>query len=305
MAVYTKLTINDINDFLDCYDIGKCLNFSALLEGTTNSNYLIETDTNKVVLTIFEEIDDVLFLNHAHDVLFQNNFPSAQIIQAITDENPTIKQKPALLFSWQKGASCINPSFIHCKLIGEQLAQLHQLKFAHNASKSKDLVWSIHQASHLLSTDISDDDASLIETELNYLRQHSRLSLPSGFIHADCFRDNVLFDGKKSELKISAIIDFEYATHGAFMFDLAIVINDWCSYDDGSLDRLKMRDVIAAYSKVRPLEPIENQSIPFMLRAAAFRFWISRLSDGEKKHPDEFKRILLNRRKNLSGMQNH
>lgn len=305
MAVYTSLSIDEINVFLESYDVGSCIEFSALPEGTTNSNYLIQAEQNKFVLTVFEESNDVQFLIKLHDVLFNNNFPSAQIIKAKIAEKRSLKQKPALLFSWKKGVSCVNPSSIHCQLIGKQLAQLHTLEAINNPSTPKDLVWSIKEARSLLSTELSDDDATQIEIELNYLKQHSQLSLPTGFIHADCFRDNVLFVEQGGELTISAIIDFEYATTGAFMFDLAIVINDWCSHEDGSLDRLKMRDVIAAYCQVRPMERIENQSIPLMLRAAAFRFWISRLSDGNKKQPDEFKRILLKRRLNLSGMQNH
>lgn len=296
--------LNDINDFLQFYNVGKCIDFEVLAKGATNSNFLIRTYYKHYVLTLFEEVKDVDFLLQVHESL-KDQFPCAQVIKASKD-NQTLKQKPALLFSFVNGSSVINPSSNHCQLIGQYLAKLHQIdfNFLQNRSKIKGLLWSIEEANHLMSCNISDEDVDIIEHELHYFRQHSRLILPMGLIHTNCFRDNVLFIEENGLLKLTAVIDFEYATRGAYMFDLAIVINDWCSQDDGRLDRLKMRDIIAAYNQVRPLELLENQSIPLMLRAAAFHFWVSRLMD-KKKNADKFKRILLNRRLNLSGMQNH
>ncbi len=284
MAVYTELTVIEVNEFLISKGINGCINYSLIINGTTNSNYLINTQNERYVLTIFEEVKRVGFLVDMHEVLAKNKFPCAQMIKPIEGQL-SLKGKPALLFTWVEGDSVNNPSSEHCKNIGHYLAVLHGIDDHVSCAlpATKDLVWSIKEAETLLELEISDEDADIILQELTYLRHHSRLSLPSGLIHADCFRDNVLFDGKDESLRLSGIIDFEYATHGAFMFDLAIVINDWCSKEDGSLDRLKMRDIIAAYSEVRPLEPIENQAIPFMLRAAAFRFWISRLSDNQKR----------------------
>jgi len=305
VAVYTYLTIDEINVFLISKEIEKCIDFSPLSNGSTNSNYCIRTEDKWYVLTLFEEVTQIDHLVYTQNVLVKNEFPCAQIIKAFIGEQ-CLKNKPALLFTWIDGASVIKPNLHHCQNIGRHLALLHSIKdiAPQNFPPTKDLVWSIKKAKALIEGHISDD-AKLIQQELVFLNQHRRLSLPSGLIHADCFRDNVLFVEEDGVLTISAIIDFEYASYGAFMYDLAIVINDWCSHADGSLDRLKMRDVIAAYNQVRPLESIENQSIPFMLRATAFRFWISRLSDGDKKSPDEFKRILLNRRLSLSGMQNN
>ena len=323
MATYTKLSRQDINEFLNNYNLGDCSEFSALEEGATNSNYLITVQSKRYVLTIFEELKQLSFLKLIYKSLKQSYVPCAELIKC-HQQDLMLKDKPALLFSWIDGASVLQPNSKHCQIMGHYLARLHKvnISFPEQLPETKNLLWSLKKAENLLNTDISDEDAEIIVEELSYFRQHSRLRLPTGLIHADCFRDNVLFNDVVDEPLLTAIIDFENATRGAFVFDLAVVINDWCSQTDGSLDRLKMRDLMMAYSKERALESIENQSIPLMLRAAAFRFWISRLSDNDKKpmlhgsseclfcqeqkkDPEEFKRILLKRRLNLSGMQNH
>ena len=130
--------------------------------------------------------------------------------------------------------------------------------------------------------------------------------MPQGSIHADLFHDNALFDGDR----LGGIIDFDYACYGTLIYDLAVIMNDWCLLADGQLDAGRMESLLQAYHQVRPLQDREHEALPLMLRVGALRFWLSRLNDlnfplpGEltfSKDPDEFRNMLMLRRDSPTG----
>jgi homoserine kinase type II len=129
--------------------------------------------------------------------------------------------------------------------------------------------------------------------------------LPRGAIHADLFRDNVVFDGEAGEQHLSGIFDFFFAGIDTFVFDLAVCLNDWCiDLDSGRIVDERASALCTAYQRVRPLNDNERQALPTMQRAAALRFWLSRLWDKhlprdasllQPKDPEHFERVLLER----------
>ncbi|MFY7985898.1 MAG: phosphotransferase, partial [Burkholderiaceae bacterium] len=126
--------------------------------------------------------------------------------------------------------------------------------------------------------------------------------LPSSAVHADLFRDNVLFDGEQ----LGGMIDFYFAGDDTWIFDLAVTCNDWCTdAASGAWDAVRLHALLDAYCKTRAPQQAELEGWPLALRAAAFRFWVSRLFDLHlpreatlltPKDPSQFERVLVARR---------
>ena len=55
MAVYTKLNQEELNNILLNYKLGNLKKFEGIKEGIENTNYFIETEKGKYILTIYEK----------------------------------------------------------------------------------------------------------------------------------------------------------------------------------------------------------------------------------------------------------
>jgi len=304
MSVYTTITKNELIEFLGHYSVGSLTHFEGIQSGIENTNYFVDTDRGRYVLTIFEHhnadelrffLDLTAFLAE-HDIASAHPRPSRE-----GDYLSVLKNKPAALVNRLVGASVEQPSIIQCAAVGNELAKLHLVGQdfwqAHNNERGPGW-W--HKTSKALHGRLSPDEATLLQQELAYQGSARELALPRGIIHADLFRDNVLFE----QDRLSGLIDFYYACTDTLLYDVAVTVNDWCGQDDGSLDATRATALLAAYYAVRPINGDERQAWPVMLRAAALRFWLSRLYDmhfprpGEMTHtkdPEVFRRILSDR----------
>lgn len=301
MSVYTKIEPQELKNFLNHYNLDHLINFNGINAGIENTNYFVTTSSGEFVLTLFEGLtaDELPYFLKLMAYLAEHDIPSAH---PIADNNGEylreLKGKPAALVERLSGTDVKEPKIIQCQEIGKALANLHLISpdFPHHRPNGRGPHWWKITAERVLPL-MTTADAKLLKAELEFQHNYKLVNLPTGVIHADLFRDNALFEGDK----LSGIIDFYYACNDILIYDLAVTVNDWCVQADGSLDTKRVNALLESYIKQRPLSDLELETWSTMLRAAALRFWLSRLQDlhfprpGELTHiknPDVFRNIL-------------
>src|SRR5262245_55337084 len=215
----------------------------------------------------------------------------------------SLNGKPAALVTRLAGESILAPGPAHCEELGALLARLHLAGRSYSAylENSRGPKWWRVAARDVMGF-LQRGHQQLLEREIEFQAEHRFPDLPRGPVHADLFRDNVLFESGR----ISGVIDFYFAGVDRLLYDVAVCVNDWCLTDpaSGTLDAARCRALLAAYPALRPRSALEHEAWPAMLRAAALRFWLSRLHDlhlprpGPMVHahdPQHFRRILERR----------
>lgn len=305
MSVYTSVSQHQLELFLEQYSIGKLRSHQGIAAGITNSNYWLETDCGSYVLTLFEHqdrrnLDYILGLQH--HLSQQKIACAAPIKNNQGDFYAPLNHKSAAIIKRLQGEVCSQPTALHCALMGAELARLHLAGsgFADRHDNPCGGEWRL-SIQKQLSQNLKLSDNQLLDEEIGAYHLLDRLDMPRGAVHADLFHDNALF----RDASLIGIIDFEYACHDFWLYDLAIALNDWCIIENGEFEPSKLHSFIDAYDQIRPLQDIERETLPLMLRVAAMRFWLSRLYDrinplpGELtyiKDSDVYRDILLLRR---------
>lgn len=282
MSVYTPVGRPELAAWLRSFAVGDLIDLTGIAAGVENSNYFVTTGGGSWVLTLFErlpagELDFYLRLM-AH--LAARGFPCPEPQADATGAlwRP-LAGKPAALVTRVAGAGIETPTPAHCRAIGEALARLHQLAadFPLSLPNPRGEAWRRQAGARLLPL-LPQEDHDLLADELAFQAAQDFSSLPRSVIHADLFRDNVLWhpDGR-----LSGVLDFYFAGEDCQLFDLAVAANDWC-FEPASLEAL-----LAGYAEIRALTPAEVAAWPAQRRAAALRFWLSRLDDSHHPRPGE------------------
>lgn len=301
MSVFTTVSPDELRAWLKNYPLGVLRDLKGIASGITNTNYFVMTDVGRYVLTLFEHnaadelpyFLDLMAHLASHGVLCPQ--PVADNAGAYLGE---LNGKPAALVSCLRGSSLEMPEIVHCAEVGTFLGRMHIVgrSFPATMENPRGPRWWMGTA-EAVRPFLDEPQRTLLDAELVYQAEFRGLDLPRGVIHADLFRDNVLFDGDQ----LGGAIDFYYACNDVLAYDLAIAANDWCVQADGALDELRLQAMLAAYQAVRPLNGAERAAWPTLLRAGALRFWLSRLYDfhfpkeGEMTHakdPGHFRRVL-------------
>jgi homoserine kinase type II len=284
MAVFTALTRDEIVALLAGYSVGDLVDFEGIPSGIENTNFFLTTTAGPFVLTVFERLDaeHLPFYLGLMKHLAQRGLPVPE--PAATARGSllsAVRHKPAAIVSRLPGRAVIDPTPAQCGQVGQFLASLHQQArdFALFQPNLRGIGWwksALPKLEPLIPEDQFQELAEEVIFQDTFVRSARFERLPAGPIHADLFRDNVLFDRDH----IGGVIDFYFAGCSAWLFDLAVTINDWC-VDQGSadFDRPRAEAMLRAYHEVRPLTDLERQVWRTALRAAALRFWISRLYD--------------------------
>jgi len=288
MAVFTALTRADAAGFLTQFSLGELTALEGISSGIENTNYFLDTTQGRYVLTIFERLDfkQLPFYLELMRHLARHGLPVPAPQEnrsgALMSE---IRGKPAAIVTRLPGRAVSEPSADHCALVGDILARMHRAgaDFPLFQPHLRGIGWWKDSVPRL-EPHIPDDTFHELADELIFQDSFFRSSrferLPQGPIHADLFRDNVLMVRHDGRDVIGGVIDFYFAGCSILLFDLAVTMNDWCiDAATGAFDGPRARALLDAYHAVRPLTDDEHECWRTVLRAAALRFWISRLVD--------------------------
>lgn len=278
MAVYTSITREELTQWLKRYSIGSLIDMQGILTGVENTNYFVTTTEGQFVLTIFELLQATelpFYLNFmAH--LANHGIPCPRPVADLDDSYlGELCGKPASLVSKLRGRSVTAPSETQCARVGAMLANMHRAghSFPPTIDNPRGTKWQRFAAEKVMPF-LSVDERALLQQEMHDQAQRPA-GLPRGVVHADLFRDNVLFEGEQ----VGGVIDFYFAGGDDWLFDLAVTTNDWCMTSPGVFDQVRQIAMLGSYDQVRALTDAEKRAWPIMLRAAALRFWLSRLYD--------------------------
>ncbi len=283
MAVYTEVSDDELEDFLSAYDIGVLASFKGIAEGVENSNFYLETDRDRFILTLYEKrVDprDLPYFLGLMDHLAAHGIACPTPVHGRDGEAlRELAGRPAAIVTYLQGVWPRRVDIKHCAPLGRALAELHVAGSDYPLSRPNSLSvagWRpIFERCAARAHEVQNGLAGEIEAELELLETEWPDNLPHGVIHADLFPDNVFFLGSD----LSGLIDFYFACNDFFAYDLAICLNAWCFETDGSLNVTKARHMVSAYRKVRPLAVEEMAALPLLLRGAATRFLLTRLHD--------------------------
>jgi len=310
MAVFTEVSPQEAAGLLSNLDLGTLQSMHGATSGIENTNYFVSTDKGDYVLTLFERLSHEqlpFYLNLMHHLANRGIPVPAPQANAQGEILHTLKGKPAAVVTRLKGRNQLAPQAADCAQVGAMLARMHEAgqDYPHQQPNLRGLAWW-EETIPVVRPHLSADQAALIESELVFQQELARSAsykaLPGGPIHADLFRDNVMFDGPV----LSGFFDFYFAGCDTFGFDIAVCLNDWCiDLDTGAIDPIRAQAFVAAYDAQRQLTDDELVLLPALLRSAALRFWTSRLWDYYlprdaamlKPHdPAHFERVLTLRR---------
>jgi homoserine kinase type II len=292
MAVYTEVSFDAAAALVNRLGLGELTALHGIASGIENTNYFADTRsghaTHQFVLTLFERLraDQLPFYLHLMKHLADRGLPvpgpkadaSGAILHALCG-------KPAAVVDRLRGRHHLAPDAAHCASVGAMLARMHVAgaDFPLHQPNLRGLAWWAETVPVVLPF-LTPAQRELIEAELAFAQQVAGsaafAALPRGPIHADLFRDNVMFDSGPEGDQLTGLFDFYFAGIDTFLFDIGVCLNDWCiDLETGRLDEARASAFVTAYDRVRPLTSGERRLMPAQMRAAALRFWVSRLWD--------------------------
>ena len=316
MAVFTEVSFEEAGTLLQTLNLGQLQAMEGCQGGIENTNYFVTTDQGAYVLTLFERLgfEQLPFYLRLMKHLAQQGIPVPDpAADRDGDILHTVQGKPAAVVNRLRGKSALAPTAAHCAAVGAMLARMHLAgrSYEREQPNLRGLAWWNDTVPVVLPY-LTAEQASLIRSELAYQNhvadQAAYTALPRGPIHADLFRDNVMFDteaGADGGPLLTGFFDFYFAGVDTWLFDVAVCLNDWCiDLASGRADLERSRAFLQAYAAVRPYTAAERELLPALLRAGALRFWTSRLWDFhlpreaavlQAHDPAHFERVLRQR----------
>lgn len=309
MAVFTPVSLDDLTDWMPQFNLGKPLAIKGISSGIENTNFFLTTETGEYVLTIFEKLTFAqlpFYLHLMRHLAERGVLVPAPVANHAGEILHSLHGKPASIVTKLEGSSQLDPRPVHCAAVGAMLAKMHLAgrDFGIRQPNLRGLDWWRMTTPTVLPY-LSESNQHLLRAELHaqeaFAASATYRELPNGPVHADLFRNNVMFEGER----LTGFFDFYFAGCDTWIFDVAVTVNDWCiDLDTGALDAARVRALLDAYHAVRPFGAAEQEAWRPMLQAGALRFWLSRLYDFHLPReaemltphdPTHFERILRQR----------
>ena len=289
MAVYTQVSFDQANAFFHTLGLGPLTRLEGCAGGIENTNYFADTAQARYVLTLFERLsaEQLPYYLRLMRHLAQHSIPVPNpAADAQGNLLHSLQGRPSCVVSLLAGKSELQPSTDHCAQVGAMLARMHLAgaSFGMQQPNLRGLDWWQRTVLEVLPF-VTPEQSALLQSELAALQALAQTAdyaaLPRGPIHADLFRDNVMFaPDAQGRDQLTGFFDFYFAGNDAWVYDIAICLNDWCvDTAKGVADAARTDAFMQAYTAVRPLQAPELAVFASMLRAAALRFWLSRLWD--------------------------
>lgn len=284
MAVFTPVSLDELAPWAAQFPIGRVHALTGIASGIENTNFFLSADSGEYVLTIFERLrfeQLPFYLNLMRHLAERGVLVPAPIASNSGDILHTLHGKPASIVSRLHGHWQASPQPVHCAEVGAMLAKMHLAAqdYPLYQPNLRGLAWW-NETTPVVLPFLSADNQDLLRAEMHFQQALAASNLyhalPRGPIHADLFRNNVMFDGDR----LTGFFDFYFAGCDTWLFDVAVTVNDWCiDLTSGQTDPARVRAMLDAYQAQRAFTPDEKQAWPAMLRGAALRFWLSRLAD--------------------------
>jgi homoserine kinase type II len=314
MAVFTDVSLADARALAEPLRIGHVTSLRGITAGIENTNYGLDTDQGPWILTVFERLTfaQLPFYLELMRHLAKQGLP-VPYPQARHDTGAILLKlhgKPAAVVNRLPGDHVLSPNDHHCAQLGEMLARMHVAgrDFPLTQPNLRSLSWW-QQIVPTLRRHLTLAQDELITTELAFQQgvaaSAAAHAVPRGPIHGDLFRDNAMFEGVVGYERLTGVFDFYFAGVDSYLFDLGVCLNDWCiDLETGRLVEQRAAALVSAYEAVRPMDSTEHRLLPAAMRAAALRFWVSRLWDWHQPRdakmlnphdPAHFERVLRDR----------
>ncbi|RDJ97949.1 homoserine kinase [Paraburkholderia lacunae] len=321
MAVFTLVSEEEAAAFIEPLALGKLTSLRGVPGGIENTNYFVTTNAGEFVLTLFERLSEAQ-LSFSLQLMLHLARKDIPVPEPRAAENGQIVSrlsgKAACVVTKLQGHHCLVPERYHCEQVGETLACMHQAgnDFELERVNSRGYDWWFRAADRIVPF-LDEERRKVLIDELRFQEELASCSsyrgLPRGPVHGDLFRDNVLFS-KAASLethtvaeKLSGCFDFYFAGTDVLIFDVAVCLNDWCiDRQTGAMLPAMAAALVEGYERARALTSTERRYLPAVLRAAALRFWLSRLVDLHfprdsallRAHdPEHFFRVLCHHRR--------
>lgn len=283
MAVYTRVSADEMRAFAGGYDIGAVDTFVGIADGVENTNYLLITAGGRYILTLYEKRvreEDLPFFLSLMEHLAGRGIPCPVPVPDRAGRTlGRLAGRPAALVTFLEGVSRGRIEPRHCRAVGAALAAMHNEGAGFGPARANDLSLDSWRAALAGSDEAAEGFlpglAAEIRRDFAHIEESWPRALPRGVIHGDLFPDNVFFrDGE-----VSGLIDFYFACEDVFAYDLAVCVNAWCFERDADFNITKAGQLLAGYRAVRALSAAEVEALPVLCMGSAMRFLLTRLAD--------------------------